>query len=194
MLRFCVFHVIVSRSMLYLGTCKILNFYTYISQGESLWLKFLCAIRQRYIANYTISYFVPESCEYLKYAPRLWFTSYLYHFPFVFLQKQVIPHRVCWKTLCFEAIHLVFCLSHSFNATRNMWWKQCCYSSDCSLKFSLVSTFILSHSSSCDLLIISSAKDWDVTCKEMISSEEEKTQQRRGKLRCKDPVYMQNLE
>lgn len=194
MLRFCIFHVIVSRSMLYLGTCKILNFYTYISQGESLWLKFLCAIRQRYIANYTISYFVPESCEYLKYAPRLWFTSYLYHFPFIFLQKQVIPHRVCWKMLCFEAIHLVFCLSRSFNATRNMWWKQCCYSSDCSLKFSLVSTFILSHSSSCDLLIISSAKDWDVTCKEMISSEEEKTQQRRGKLRCKDPVYMQNLE
>lgn len=71
----------------------------------------------------------------------------------------MLSHRACWKTLCFEAIHLVFCTSRSFNAMRNTRWKWCCYSSDCSLSFSLVSTFILSHSSSCDL-IISSARDW----------------------------------
>lgn len=103
---------------------------------------------------------------------------YLNHFPFIFLQKQVISHRVCWKTLCFEEIHLVFCLSLSFN-TRNTWCKPRCYSSECSLKLSLISTFVLSHSSSCALLIISSARDWDVTWEEIISNEEEKSTPKR---------------
>lgn len=181
--------------MLYLRPIKVhLKYWIFIPTFPKLkafgW-KFLCAIRQRYIANHTISYFVQESHESLKYAAQLWFMRYFSHFPFIFLQKQVISHRVCWKTLCFEAIHLVFCRLCSFNATSNMWWKQHCYSSDCSLNFSLVSAFILSHSSSCDPPIISSARHWDVTCEEMISSEEEKIYRRRGKLRCKD---MQNLQ
>lgn len=124
MLRFCIFNVICVQehalSWSYKSTCKILDFYTYISQAECLWLKFLCAIRKHHIANHTISYFVPESHASLKYAPQLWFTRYLYHFPFIFLQKQVISHRVCWKTLCFEAIHLVFCLYRSFNTKEYM--------------------------------------------------------------------------
>lgn len=198
MLRFLIFNVIcVQENVLswrYKSTCKILNFYTHSSQAECLWLKFLYAIRKHYIANHTISYFVPESRASLKYAPQLWFTRYLYHFPFIFLQKQVISHRVCWKTLCFEAIHLVFCLSHSFNTKEYRMETILLFLRLFLEVFSCFYKSILSHSSSCDLLIISSAWDWDVTYEEMISSEEEKIQQRRRNLGSNDTIYMQKLQ
>lgn len=71
----------------YKNTCQTSDLYTYISQVESLWLTFLCAVRPCYIASHTISYFIPWIFE-------ICISAMIYEvfvsFSFIFLQKWVI--------------------------------------------------------------------------------------------------------